>query len=173
MRVIKKRDKFIFILLSMLLSSPALARLDVLGWLEWAYLQPGSVRVKAKLDTGARTSSIHAINIEPFKINDEDWVRFTFPDLIYKKNGSVKAIEVEKPIIRETKIKEHIGESVSRYVVEIEFCLGGENYLTPVTLSDRSSFNYPLLLGRMTLKGNFLVDADKIFLANRLCLLNN
>ena len=153
-----------------LLSSPLHAEPEVLGWLENAYLEPYTVKIRAKLDTGAKTSSIYAINVEPFETDGSLWVRFTLPKSALKSEGSKKDIHIEKPVIRETKIKEHIGDSVSRYVVEIEFCLNGKNYVTPVTLADRSNFNYPLLLGRNILKDNFLVDPGKTFTSTKSCL---
>lgn len=164
------KSVFIFILLAMLFSNTVHARPEVLGWLEWAYIEPGATKVKAKLDTGARTSSLHAINIVPFTVDDELWVRFSVPEGNRKQDAIGDVIQFEKPVVRETKIKEHIGDSVSRYVVEIGFCISGKNYAAAVTLADRSSFNYPLLLGRSLLKGNFIVDPDKIFIANKSCV---
>ncbi len=146
---------------------------EVLGWLESAFIKPWDMKVRAKLDTGALTSSIHATNIEDYLVDDELWVRFTLTQPMNKKhNQHEKKIIVEKPVLKETKVKEHIGDSVSRYVVELEFCLNGKDYVTPVTLTDRSNFHYPLLLGRRTLKDNLLIDPGKTFTANKPCLHN-
>lgn len=161
------------LLLSVLFHSYVGAEPEVLGWLESAYIKPWDIKVRAKLDTGALTSSIHATHIEEFQMDDELWVRFTLTQPMNKKHNQLeKQIVVEKPVIKETKIKEHVGDSVSRYVVEMEFCLNGKDYITAVTLTDRSNFHYPLLLGRRTLKDNLLIDPGKTFIANKPCLHN-
>ncbi len=166
-----KTLKHSFFYLSVLLYFPVNAESEILGWLESAYIKPWNIRVRAKLDTGALTSSIHATDIETYQLHDELWVRFTLNQPAGKKNTRVKEkIIVEKPVIKETKIKEHIGDSVLRYVVEMEFCMNGKHYITLVTLTDRSNFHYPLLLGRRTLKEHVLIDPGKSFTANKSCL---
>jgi len=130
----------------------------VMGWLETIYLQPGNLRVTAKLDTGAKTSSVHASNIEHFVKAGSPWVRFLFsPD---KDSETVK---VERPLIRTAIIKERIAGSSKRDVVALAFCKNGKNYETEFTLNDRSNFNYPVLLGRSFLAGVALVDSSSTF----------
>ncbi len=170
MTMIIKILQGILLLLSVSIYSSVNAEPEVLGWLESAYIQPWNIKVRAKLDTGARTSSIHATNIEPYQVDDEPWVRFTITEPKSKRQPVEREIRVEKPVIKETKIKEHVGESKFRYVVEIEFCLNGKHYTTPVTLADRSNFHYPLLLGRLTLKDSLIVDPAKIFTSSKSCL---
>jgi hypothetical protein len=165
--------QFILVLFLFTIHSVTYAESEVLGWLERAYIQPWEINVRAKLDTGALTSSIHATNIETYKVEDELWVRFTLTEPESKYVSEAREIVVEKPVIKETKIKEHVGDSRSRYVVEIEFCLNGKHYLTPVTLADRSNFHYPLLLGRRTLKEHVIVDPSKTFTASKTCLHND
>ena len=165
------RRWFVFTLvsLSFMCHLPVHAQPEVLGWLEAAYLLPSGIRLRAKLDTGARTSSIHAIDIEPYEKDGEPWVRFSVP---YKPDKDVDEYEylaLEKPVIRETRIKEHVGESNTRYVVELEYCLNGKHYHTPFTLADRSNFHYPVLLGRLSLRNKVLVDPSRSFTANESC----
>lgn len=169
--MIIKMLQYILFLFSVLIHCSAYAEPEVLGWLESAYIQPWGIKVRAKLDTGALTSSIHVTDIETYQKNNELWVRFTLPRPKSKKNTQTQnEIIVDKPVIKETKIKEHVGDSTVRYVVEIEFCLNGKHYTTPVTLADRSNFHYPLLLGRRTLQHNLIVDPGKTFTANKSCL---
>ncbi|MFT5396014.1 MAG: hypothetical protein ACI85N_001203 [Gammaproteobacteria bacterium] len=169
--MMKKSLSYGFLLLSVLLHYSVNAEPEVLGWLESAYIKPWDIKVRAKLDTGARTSSLHATDIETYQINDATWVRFTLTQP-GSKNGNQpeKKITVERPLIKETKIKEHLGDSMLRNVVEMKFCLNGRNYITPVTLADRTNFHYPLLLGRRTLKDNLLIDPGKSFTAKKSCL---
>ncbi len=157
------------LLLVLLALGPAIATagdLPVYGWLESAYLQPWGVKLKAKLDTGAKTSSIHAVDILPFERDGAEWVRFTLP--LGAQEG-YDGIVVERPVEREARIKEHDEPSVRRYVVKLEFCLDGHTMNTPMTLADRGNFNYPLLLGRRTLKGWALVDPSATFTTRGNC----
>ena len=144
--------------------------LRTLGWLEWAWLQPGGVKIKTKLDTGAKTSSIYAVDIAPFEREGELWVRFRIP-LEKRSDDSSRAgdIVLERLVERETRIKDHEDASRRRYVVMLEMCMGGHNFNTPVTLADRGRFNYPLLLGRLALQGRAVVDPARIFTASRSC----
>ncbi len=133
----------------------------VAGWLEAAVLSPWKIRLPAKLDTGAKTSSIHATGIERFKRDGRNWVRFKLPQGKFKKTGD---IIVEAPMLREVAIKRHNLDPAIRPVVELDFCIDSHFYRAEFTLADRSKFNYPVLLGRRFLKNNILVDAGKTFI---------
>ncbi|MEQ8234111.1 MAG: ATP-dependent zinc protease [Gammaproteobacteria bacterium] len=139
-----------------------------LGWLEWSWLEPGHVRLKTKLDTGARTSSLHAEDIEVFEQDGDKWVRFRVPLSDRPEDTNVERdLVLERRVVREILIKEHHMEPVPRYVVEVDLCLGGETRPTEVSLADRSDFNYPLLLGRLGMRGHVIVDPDAKYLAAR------
>lgn len=158
-------------LLALLLLSPAGAvEAHVLGWLEWASLLPGNIRLKTKLDTGAKTSSIDAIEIETFDRDDTTWVRFTLP-LARRVDDSDhgKNLLLESPVLRKVKIKNHDGAPDERYVVNLTICLGGQILTIPVSLTDRRHFNYPLLLGRSALKSHAIIDPAKTFTVNESC----
>lgn len=146
------------------------AKKQHLGWIEWAWLLPGNIKVKTKLDTGAKTSSIHAVDIEAFERDAGVWVRFRIP-LKQRPDDSDHGadIHVERPVIRETRIKKHERDSVTRYVVEMDLCIGGMTFTTPMTLADRGGFNYPLLLGRSALKGRSVIDPAHTFTASGSC----
>jgi len=155
---------------ALLVSASAEAKPRTLGWLEWAYMEPGHLRLKAKLDTGARTSSIDAVDVEPFERDQKHWVRFRIPlSKRLEDTNLSKDIFLERPVVRETLIKDHLNESMTRYVVNIDVCLGGITFTTPVTLADRHRFNYPLLLGRIALQGRAVVDAAQKFTDERSC----
>lgn len=142
----------------------------VLGWLEWAWLQPGAIKIKTKLDTGAKTSSIDAIKITPFERDGEPWVRYTVP-LARRLDDSDrgKDLQLESPVERIVKIKEHDHEANARYVVNLIICIGGQTFNTPASLADRRHFNYPLLLGRSALKNRAIIDPGKTFTASKTC----
>lgn len=127
----------------------------IAGWVEDIVISPEQTRFRAKLDTGAKTSSIHAKNIEEFERDGQNWVRFTLPKGLEKK---AQARTVELPVARETLIKRHKLDSVKRYVVELGFCMNSNYYETEFTLADRRNFIYPVLLGRRFLENRIIVD---------------
>jgi hypothetical protein len=130
-----------------------------MGWLESIYLKPWGIQLTAKLDTGAKTSSLHASTVEHFRKQESDWVRFD----LYDKDAN-KKITVEKPLARTAFIKERKLGASQRDVVMMRLCKNGKEYDTEMTLVDRSNFNYPLLLGRSFLKGVAYVDSGSTFL---------
>ena len=140
------------------------------GWLEVGYLLPDNAKIKTKLDTGALTSSLHALGIRYLEKDGKPWVKFRTP--IVTKAGKYTAY-FELPVLQTTKIKEHKGESATRYVVEMSLCLGKRHYTFPVTLANRSRFNYELILGRSMMKGNFIVNPNKTFSIDSECQTND
>jgi hypothetical protein len=139
----------------------------IAGWVENVQLEDQEFDVKAKLDTGARTSSINARGIKSFKNNGERWVKFTLI-LVDSKNNKHE-IEMEKPRSRQTNIKNHDGESDKRHVVEFEVCFNGRKITTEFTLADRREYIYDVLLGRQFLKNTAIVDPKRIFLTTTNC----
>lgn len=131
----------------------------IMGWLETVFLQPIHIHTTAKLDTGAKTSSVHAGKIEHFDKDGIPWVRFEF--LASKGKAPVN---IERPLVRKAVIKERLSRSSTRDVVLLTICKNGKEYETEFTLNDRSNFNYPILLGRSFLSGVALVDSSETFL---------
>lgn len=139
-------------------------RLPVFGWLEHARLAKAHEHYfRVKLDPGAKTSSLHATNIKRFKRKGKRMVRFTFEEED-RVTGKKFKLEFEKPLVRTVKIKRHRGKSMVRPVVKVEFYFGEQLYEAQFTLTDRSRFHYPMLLGRRFLKDVALVDSGKIYL---------
>lgn len=139
-------------------------RLPVFGWLEHARLAKAHEHYfRVKLDPGAKTSSLHATNIKRFKRKGKRMVRFTFEE-VDRVTGKKFKLEFEKPLVRTVKIKRHRGKSMVRPVVKVEFYFGEQLYEAQFTLTDRSRFHYPMLLGRRFLKDVALVDSGKIYL---------
>ena len=165
-----RATRSVVVLLAVFISLSAEAGARTLGWVEWALLLPDRISIKAKLDTGARTSSLHAVDIEAITVDGEHRVRFRVP-LASRADDtdSDRDLLFERPVVRETLIKDHVAAPAPRYVVNLDLCIGGLTFTTPVTLTDRSRFNYPLLLGRSALQGRVLVDAARTFTARRSC----
>ena len=131
----------------------------IMGWLESVFIKPYGIRVTAKLDTGAKTSSVHASQIEHFSRDGKEWVRFSFSQEEGKKH-----VLIERPLVRTAVIKERQSKSSTRDVVMLTVCKNGKDYETEFTLNDRSNFNYPILLGRSFLENLVLVDSSETFL---------
>lgn len=136
---------------------------QVVGWVENVKVYPGGVMIKAKLDTGAKTSSLDCECITPFKRDGKDWLSFSV------KNHRGEIVRFEKPVTRVAHIKRHFGKEQVRYVVKLGLCLGSVYREADVTLVDRTGFNYSLLVGRNFLKHDFLIDPSATFLNKPEC----
>ena len=145
----------------------AYANRTVAGWVERVKLAPWGDTLKAKLDTGAKTSSINALDIERFERDDDDWVRFT---LDYETvAGESREHRIERPVVRNIRIKEHEGENDRRAVVMLSFCFAGQIHSAQFSLVDRSKFIYPVLLGRRFLETATLIDPSATFITQPSC----
>ncbi|PFG54516.1 hypothetical protein ATG98_3776 [Marinobacter sp. LV10R520-4] len=150
---------------------------ETLGFVEWVVMQDTGVRLKARLDTGAKTSSLHAVNVEEFDKGDERWVSFQLPLGDHEDQPSEGKIshdevvlEFEMPVERTVLIKRKGAPSQRRYVVNMDFCVSGEMHTTQFSLADRAKFSYPVLLGRRFMSDdNILVDSANGFIAGKEC----
>lgn len=138
------------------------------GWLETVYLSElPDHQAKAKLDTGAKTSSINARNVEAFTRDGRPWVRF---ELVLKNlQGRTRTVALERPRLRSVLIKERDGKPGKRPVVALELCFSGSLHQAEFTLADRTGFNYPVLLGRRFLAGVAVVDPQATYLTQPDC----
>ena len=139
----------------------------IAGWIEKISLTEQPPILIAKLDTGAKTSSIHAINVEQFKEKDKRWVRFDL--LLEDVNDKQHTIHMEVPRVRRVRIKNTDGDHDQRAVVELEICFDGRKHVTEFTLADRSEYIYDVLLGRKFLQGIAIVDPESTFLTQADC----
>jgi hypothetical protein len=139
----------------------------IAGWVEKVRIDNYDFDVKAKLDTGARTSSIHAKNIKSFKKDGERWVRFTL--ILTDSKDNKHEMKMEKPRSRRTNIKNHNGEHDERHVVDFEVCFNDRRTTTEFTLADRREYIYDILLGRQFLKQTAIIDPKRIFLTTAKC----
>lgn len=154
----------LFITLSIVLMlSPDVFAKEVIGWVENVGVSSSNAIVKAKIDTGADSSSLHCECITPYERDGEQWVRFTITDI------NDQSVSYEKKILRRTKVKRHFGEVQERIVVRMGICIGDQYGETDVSLVDRSGFNYSLLIGRKYLKDKFIVDPGETFMSRPKC----
>lgn len=163
-KLVSERVFGFFLFMALCASAPALSAKNevkeklIMGWLETVFLQPIHIHTTAKLDTGAKTSSVHAGKIEHFEKDGVPWVRFEF-----MASKGKAPIYIERPLVRKAVIKERLSRSSTRDVVLLTICKNGKEYETEFTLNDRSNFNYPILLGRSFLSGVALVDSSETF----------
>ncbi|MFP3941466.1 MAG: ATP-dependent zinc protease [Thermoanaerobaculia bacterium] len=133
---------------------------DIFGWVERVEVGRHEITLKAKLDTGAATSSLDAQDIRRLvrRSTGERSVEFTLHD---PESGD--SIRLKKPLVREVRIKQHDGSHQVRPVVVIDICVGDHFDTVEVSLIDRSEFLYPMLLGRSALEGRIVVDPELTF----------
>ncbi|MBQ0834385.1 ATP-dependent zinc protease [Marinobacter sp.] len=152
---------------------------ETLGFVEWVVMNDTGLRLKARLDTGAKTSSLHAVNVEEFEQDGQKWVKFQIP-LADHKDHPVDdesnidqeeiILELERPIERTVLIKRKGAPSQRRYVVMMDFCIAGTSHETQFSLTDRGNFSYPVLLGRRFMRDdNILIDSADSFIAKKEC----
>lgn len=163
----KQTPRVVLAVIGICLFSGAAVGDDTFGWIEKAEIEPGGVEVKAKLDTGALTSSIHAEDIEHFEREDEEWVRFTL-ELEDEGSGEQIAKRVERPVFRDLNVSGAGGED-ERPVVLMKVCIGETIYEEQFSLEDRDDMLYPLLLGRRTIQHLGEVDVTQTFLHEPEC----
>jgi hypothetical protein len=135
----------------------------VIGQIEKAALDNSGFMVHAKIDTGARNSSLNAENYKLSRKNDERWISFD----VTNRNG--KVLNLSKKIIRFAKIKRKDAATQQRPVIKLEICIGKVKKLVEVNLVNRSNFNYQMLIGQSFLKPEFIVDVEKSYTTNPSC----
>lgn len=137
--------------------------LPVVGWVERVWINPGRFEIHAKIDTGAKTSSLNAPNMEIFQRDGVDWVRFA----VTNRSGVTR--HFEEKIVRIARIRRHGGQMQRRPVVMLGVCIGRVYGVTQVNLIDRRNFNYQMLIGRRFTAKQVVVDPGKTFIAKPNC----
>lgn len=125
----------------------------------------GIKSLKAKVDTGAFSSSIHCHKIYTKKIKKTNYLYF---NLLEPSHPKYEETFYEVSEFKQTKIKNSFGQSETRYLIKLPILISGQILETNFTLSNRSEMKYPILLGRDLLRGRFLVDVSKINLGAKL-----
>lgn len=133
----------------------------IIGSEEWcSFPSLGVPAIKARVDSGAKTSSMHAFNIQKFRREGESWVSFEVHPL---QNNRRVVIRCERPVIDKRVVKSSSGISETRYVIGATIKAGPETWDIELTLANRDSMGYRMLLGREAMSGRMLVDPSISF----------
>ncbi|WP_417619810.1 ATP-dependent zinc protease [Parasphingorhabdus sp.] len=134
-----------------------------IGWCELIDLPEFGVKnLHAKVDTGAATSSLHATRIKPFEKDGQQFVQFTIP-----MGTGTADYHCEARVYGQRKIKSSNGVMQTRYVVETVMKLGPLEWVGHMTLANRQSMIFPVLIGRRALKRGFLVNSARRWMLGR------
>ena len=135
----------------------------VLGWREWIALPDlGIDAIKAKVDTGARTSALHAFRIKTFEEDGVRRVRFQVHPLQRRKRPS---IECEAEVIDERRVTSSNGQKELRLVIKTPIEIGGKTWPVELTLTNRDEMSFRMLLGRQAVRGHAIIDPGRSFCA--------
>lgn len=136
--------------------------LPIIGAVEWVTVEPGNVRMEARIDTGAATTSLHVEDQQLVEKDGKRWVQFSLLD-----PATGEKVAFEQRLRRTATIKTGDNGKDKRYVVKLWISLGDARALVEVTLTDREHMDYPMLIGRNMLVDNMIVDVSRKHIATR------
>ena len=137
----------------------------VVGWREWVSLPQADVDwVKAKIDTGARSSAIHAFDLEVETVDGADWVSFSIHPW---QRSDEDHHELRLPVLDRREVRSSNGQIEERYAVALDVTLAGRTITTVMTLSNRDEMGFRMLIGREALERGFLVDSSRSYVGGK------
>ncbi len=137
-----------------------------LGWREWIALpELGLPAIKAKVDTGARTSALHAYLIEPYKQDGRDMLRFLIHPI---QNNQEFSVECRCPVFDFREVTDSGGHREMRYVIHSNVVIGDGRWPIELTLTNRDTMRFRMLLGRRAMEDRFLVNPGASYVNGRL-----
>ena len=137
----------------------------IIGWREWLALPDlGIPAIKAKIDTGARTSALHTFSLEEFEADGRPMVRFRIHPLQKRKDIE---IHCQAPLLERRRVKDSGGHLENRYVIETLAVLQNQIWKIHLTLTNRDSMIFRMLLGRTALEKRFIIDPGRSYTTGR------
>jgi hypothetical protein len=139
---------------------PALEK-PTIGWREWVGLPELNIgRIKAKVDTGARTSALHAVDLEEFERDGCLWVRFS---VHAAQRTRTPTVSVEARVLEHRSVKSSSGASQVRPVIITPVTILGQTHSIELTLTARDAMGFRMLLGREAVRNRFLIDSGRSY----------
>ena len=136
-----------------------------IGWREWVALPDLGIKsIKAKVDTGARTSSLHAFDLAEFRRSGRKMIRFSVHP---EQRNSKQTVTAVAPLIEDRRVRSSSGHAERRPVVRTAIEILGQTYEIELTLTRRDLMGFRMLLGRQAVRGRFVVDPAHSFLNGR------
>lgn len=135
----------------------------IIGWREWVKLPDLEInKIKVKVDTGARTSSIHADNLKFYHRGDKEFVKF---DICPEQKNNKKVISCHAQVVDYRRVKSSNGQTEKRPVISTSIELFDKKWNIEITLTNRDEMGFRMLLGRTSFQGKFIVDVSKSFVS--------
>ena len=136
----------------------------ILGWREWVELPAlGLPPIKAKVDTGARTSALHAFALTPFVENDVQRIRFS----IHPRQRNDDVVTCIADVVDQRTVRDSGGHEEERWVIESALMIGAHRWLIEMTLTSRDDMQFRMLIGRTAIKGRALVNPSSSYLIGK------
>lgn len=137
----------------------------VIGWREWVILPSlGIHKIKAKVDTGARTSALHAFELKTFVESGKNKIQFDIHPL---QHNTDKIISCVADIVDQRLVTDSGGHEEMRFVIQTPITIAGQTWLIDITLTERENMLFRMLLGRSALRKRFVVDPARSFVSTR------
>ena len=135
------------------------------GWREWVSLpELGLPLIKAKIDTGARTSCLHAFTVEEFTVDNKKWVRFGIHP---HQDDTETEVFCEAQVVDERVVSDSGGHKENRYVITIEIVMANKCWPIEITLTNRDNMRFRMLLGRTAMEQKIIVNPGESFLLGK------
>lgn len=137
----------------------------IVGWREWVSLPGWGVPwIKAKVDTGARSSAVHAFDVHDVEREGQEWVRFFVHPW---QRSDTDPVPVEAQVVDRRRVRSSSGHSEERIVVLVDLVLAGHTITVETTLSNRDEMGFRMLIGREALRQGFVVDPGRSYVGGR------